>query len=134
MSRRSTPKDINSAERIQLALSLRKQGLTLEEIALRCGYKDKSGAYYAIKRYLDSLPVEDAVELRKLEVTRLDALLTECWDLAMNKDNRARLFAIDRILAISERRARLLGMDANPNDAPRNATVIRQYGAEVNQV
>jgi len=134
MGRGTKQKDINSSERAALALSLRKQGLTLEEIALKCGYQDKSGAYRAIKRCLDELPVEDAVELRKMEVMRLDALLAECWELAMNKEYRSRLFAMDRVLAISERRARLLGIEVSPNDAPRGATIVREYGANIGDV
>ena len=51
---------------------------------------------------------EPANDLRALEIHRLDEALRAIWQ-EVKKGN---LFAIDRFLKISERRSRLLGMDA----------------------
>jgi hypothetical protein len=50
---------------------------------------------------------EQAQELRALEALRLDQMQAALWQQATDGDVRA----IDRILRIMERRARLLGLD-----------------------
>lgn len=50
----------------------------------------------------------DAAELRAEEVSRLDAMLAGLWPDA----RRGHLGAVDRVLRLMERRARLLGLDA----------------------
>jgi hypothetical protein len=44
------------------------------------------------------------------------------------------LFAVDRIVAIKERRAKLMGLDVKPDAIPDGLTIIRKYAAEVDQV
>jgi len=46
--------------------------------------------------------------LRALELLRLDELLNALWDTAIAGD----LKAVDRVLKVMERRAKLLGLDA----------------------
>jgi DNA-binding transcriptional MerR regulator len=113
---RTTQRDINAAERSSLALRLRKMGLSLDEIAKQCGYQDKSGAHRAIKRELERLPVEDALDLRKIEALRLDQVYAECSALFFDRNNEKRLFAVDRMLSISEARRKLLGLDTRPEE------------------
>ncbi len=96
------------------SLILRQRGHTFDEIASRLGYKGESGAREAFRRALLRTLQEPAFEVRELEINRLDALFTVAWDLAMAGD----LNAIDRVLKIQERRARLLGLDA-----PRQAQI-----------
>jgi hypothetical protein len=56
--------------------------------------------------------VSDAAdEARKLELLRLDELLCALYERAIDGD----IAAIDRVLAISYRRARLLGLDIQPS-------------------
>ena len=52
--------------------------------------------------------LEDAGTLRSLEMLRLDELQNAIWQRAIDGDGRA----LDRILAIMARRAKLLGLDA----------------------
>jgi len=96
------------------SLILRQQGYTFDVIASRLGYKGESGAREAFRRALLRTLQEPAFEVRELELNRLDALHTVAWDLAMVGD----LNAVDRVLKIQERRARLLGLDA-----PRQAQI-----------
>ena len=130
MDKHTTQRDINASERSRLALQLRKEGWTLDEIAQQCGYQDKSGAYRAIKRELERLPVEDADNLRKLELMRLDDLYSICYKRMKDKGpkgERDPLWAVDRLLKISEQRARLMGLDISKDaNIAANMVVVRE--------
>lgn len=92
------------------ALRYRSKGMTYQKIADVMGVT-KAAAYNRVQRALRAIPAEAVEEYRKLETERLDTLL----ELAMRKaesEDKGFLFAIDRILAIMDRRARLLGLDA----------------------
>lgn len=114
-------KDINSRERMNLALSLRKAGATLDQIAKQCSYGSRASAHKAIKRAMAELPRENAQELRDLEVARLDELLLAYWQRAKKDINAAHL-----CLKISERRCRLLGLDLEPMAPGQPETIIRE--------
>lgn len=113
MAHRTTSADINAAEKAKLALSLRKQGYQLDEIAKQCGYADKSGAWRAIKRELDKLPTPNAAELRKVEEMRLDDAIKTIYKKVESGD----LWAIDRFVALSKRRSEVTGMDMRAGEA-----------------
>lgn len=112
MARRTTPRSVNAAEKARLAINLRKQGYTLDEIAIQCGYQDKSGAHRAIKRELDNVVSDEVEDLRKIETMRLDALLKVCMEKALEGD----MWAVDRALAISKRRSEVTGIDKRPDE------------------
>jgi len=99
---------IETAERERKALELRKAGATFDQIAEQCGYADKSGAFYAIKRALSDIVPPAVEELRTLDSERLDRLLLSVWKQALDGD----LKAVDRALRILDQRARLLGLNA----------------------
>ncbi len=125
MSRKgTTSKAIKTAERAKKALKLRREGRTLEEIAEECGYADKSGAFRAIKRELTAIPVEDAEELRKLELMRLDYLESVCHKRLAEKGKHDPLWAVDRLIAISESRRKLMGLDTPVEVAQMNNVVV----------
>lgn len=105
-------RDVNAAARASLALQLRAQKLTYESIAHQCGYGSASACRKAILRELNRVIVRDVDQLRDEESVTLDTMQAECMTLFLDKDNKGRLFAADRILAIMERRAKLLGLDA----------------------
>jgi hypothetical protein len=50
-------------------------------------------------------------EFRRLEGQRLDLLLEKAMDKALSEE-KSSMFAIDRVLAIMDRRAKLMGLDA----------------------
>lgn len=123
---------VAGAERDAEAAHLRAQGMSYREIAEALGYADPSGAYKAVSRALAAVPVEAVDELRAVELARLDDLTSRAWVVA-NKthpvvaangrvvlgpdgeplvDDGPVLHALDRLLKIAERRARLLGLDA----------------------
>lgn len=108
--------DAAAAQRALLALELRLQGKTYEQIAAACGYRSRSGAYDAVQRELQRTLQEPAENMRTLEVRRLDRLYEAMEAKALKGDT----WSVDRCLKIMERRALLLGLDAK-NDATAGA-------------
>jgi len=92
------------------ALKLRSMGWTYQQIAdhMGCSKQTASDRY---KRALAAVPSDAVDEHRKIEGERLDALLRVAMDKALSGDKGA-LFAIDRVLAIQDRKAKLFGLDA----------------------
>lgn len=122
----NTRRDVIAAERALLAVKLRASKLSYEEIAKRCGYANKAACYNAVQRELNRVVVENVEELRREELATLDHLQQQVMPLIEDKDNRGRLFAVDRILAIQERRSRLMGLDIASGDVIANQVVIRE--------
>lgn len=110
-------RDVNAATRVAQAVQLRAQKYTYEQIAQRAGYGSAAACYNAIQRELQRSVVENVEELRREELHMLDQLHQECWEIAMDKGNKGRLFAVDRLLVIAERRAKLVGLDKRVEDA-----------------
>ena len=103
----TAPHRVRVADQTNKMIELRKAGMSYARIgeALGCSVKN---VHDGIKRGLKLLVEEPARELRQLELERLDALMLGVWKQA--KDGH--LGAIDRVLKIQERRAKLLGLDA----------------------
>lgn len=121
----------DSAERDAEACRLRTLGHTYDQIAAEVGFADRSKARQAVERGLTAIVAEPASELRVLELARLDELWRRAWAIlerehqvvqlgkvVRDRDGQAvvdhgpTLQAIDRLLKIQERRAKLLGLDA----------------------
>jgi len=99
------------AERRKEAAKLRVQGLGLLEIAERLGVST-STAWSDIESVLDEWRCEavaDIGRLRQLEVAKLDELWHSLFSRAVDdRDEKA----VDRLIRLAERRAKLLGLDA----------------------
>ncbi len=100
--------ELQALDKQLLALQLRKAGASFEQVAKACGYANAGGAFKAVKTALKKTLQEPADDLRKLELARLDEAQAAIWAKVKNGD----LKAIDRLLRISERRSKLLGLDA----------------------
>lgn len=100
--------DVNAAVRARDALRMRQLGYTYERIAQQCGYHDRSVAYNAVQRVLKRDIGPLAEDVRGLELSRLDQLMTVYFAKAMKGEERA----VDRVLRIMERRSAYLGLDA----------------------
>lgn len=122
---------IENLERDTEACKLRTAGWSYPEIAAHLGYHDGSGAFKAVNRMIHRMAQEPTAELVKLEVERLDVLWRDAMEVMRNKhlivqngkvvlgtngepmeDDAPRLAAINHLLAIQARRAKLLGLDA----------------------
>ncbi len=119
-----------TAERDAQACRLRARAWTYTEIARELGFASPGHAYQSVQRALVAIVQEPAEELIRIETARLD----EMWRVAVDamrdtypmvqhgriiefrgvplEDPGPKLAAIDRLLKIMDRRARLLGMDA----------------------
>jgi transcriptional regulator len=97
----------NKATAIE-ALELRKAGATYEAIAQQLGYSNRNSAHRAVQTLLRRRTTENVDELRVLENERLDDLLRAVYDVALAGGDKA----IDKVLRIMERRARMWGLDA----------------------
>ncbi len=102
------PKRILAYERQRKALELRKAGATFQQIAEQLGYKNMSGAYRAIEAALLKTLQEPADDVRKMELERLDKMMLGLWTGATS----GHVPAVHGVLAIMERRAKYLGLDA----------------------
>lgn len=113
-----------AAERRITALELRKAGATYQAIGKKLGISEGQ-AHKDVAYMLNKLSEQEravATDLRQLQLERLDTAL---FAIA-NQVRQGHLGAIDRMLKIEERRAKLLGLDAP-------AKVASEVKAEVAQ-
>lgn len=145
---RTTPTTLQTTEKRADAIRLRIAGLSYEQIAGELGYANRSAAFKAVEAGRREVLAEPADELVALESIRLDAMLRNASQVLeaakADGDSELVLKALDRQLRISERRARLHGLDApartelsgggplqvvfHPALAPRDYTVIDGNG------
>jgi hypothetical protein len=150
-TQRVVNRDENAAIRVSLALSLRAQKMPYAEVAKRCGYKSIGSCHDAVQRELQRTIVKNVDELRREELHMLDRLHALVWEQVVippdtddnddevggdklnKKKKRAKpgvnLFAVDRVLAISERRCKLMALDKRPEEAEGNKVVVREVPA-----
>lgn len=113
-------KQVELAERSARALDLRRQGYAYDEIAVMVGMS-RTGATKLIGKALDRMIAEPAEHVRRLELKRLDRLYRaaeagiegiehEGADGLPHREGAPQFIA--QALAISARRAKLLGIDA----------------------
>ena len=111
-------------ERQAKALELRRMGKGYVEIAVHLGI-GKSQAHRLVQEGLSDARAQvdaDASELKAEELSRLDAMLSGLWPDA----RKGHLGAVDRVLRIMERRAKMLGIDAvkTPTADPAEAVAV----------
>lgn len=101
---------IGAQENRAKALALRKAGASLRQIGTELGVSHQAVSKMILKELADLAEhTQDlTVEYRQLELERLDTLTIGLWDRARHGDEAA----VDRVLRVMERRARLLGLDA----------------------
>jgi predicted transcriptional regulator len=105
----SNPKSPARTERAARAFALRKAGLSYRDIGAELGvshvivYRDVQAA---IKAFIDEAR-EHHTQIMAIEAARLDDLQRVMWEQAAMGDRRA----VDTVLKIMERRAKLLGLD-----------------------
>lgn len=99
-----------ATERRLQALQLRMAGAPYHAIAARLGVSIGQ-AHADVQTELQRIAAESAdvaADVRTLELERLDALLLALWAQAKQGNQGA----VDRVLRVMERRAKLLGLDA----------------------
>jgi hypothetical protein len=126
------PRSVAQIEKDAQAVELRRRNLTYRQIAAQMGWKSQKTAYEAVHRGLADAIQEPADEVRRLELERLDEYARHALRVLATPhlvvsqgivvvhpvseepltDDQPVLQALDRLIKISERRSRLLGLDA----------------------
>lgn len=124
------PRTLEDAQHDAEAVGLRNSGFTYRQIAAAQGINTAT-AHRRVKRALAAVPSEAVHEMRRIEGERLDDLWKIAWREATRDhlfvqsgkivrdengepliDHAAKLQAVRTCVALSERRARLEGLDA----------------------
>ncbi|MFF2228620.1 hypothetical protein ACFVV7_35470 [Streptomyces globisporus] len=148
-------RSLTTAQRDAEAARLRTQGWTYPRIADHLGFKHRADAWNAVQRVLKDTVREAGKEVRSLELERLDRLEAAANEVLERQhitvshgkivyhedeplpDDAPSLQAIDRLLKIQERRARLLGLDAPTKQAititPERAAALEQLVEELGE-
>lgn len=92
------------------AVELRMEGKTFDEIAQEAGYNSRQAAHDAVKRALELTVREPATEMIKLDLERLDKI----WGIHYLNAQAGDVQALGACMKIMERRAKLLGLDSQP--------------------
>jgi hypothetical protein len=104
--------DMAARQRAVRAMQLREEGMTYETIALEVGYASRGAVFNAIDRELGRMEQHSVERLRLSEGARLDRLDA----VAMPKALKGDLWALDRVLNIQARRAKLWGLDISGDE------------------
>jgi hypothetical protein len=132
-STRGRRRSVATREKDARALDLRRRGMTYPQIATELGHKSVSTSYEAVQRAMADVARDAAEEVRALEADRLDeltrvlhrVLLTKHYSVSASgkvarhpvtgtpiEDDGPVIQAVNGLIRVSERRARLLGLDA----------------------
>src|ERR1700687_496178 len=103
----TSPQRLKALDKQRQALALRMAGASFDEIAESLGYADRGGAHKAVMAAIESTLPEPALQVRELELKRLDRLLMAAWKAATAGD----LQAIGVCLQIMKRRADFEGLE-----------------------
>ena len=108
---KTSPKAIKRELRISAILTKRLTGTSLRQIGAE---EDPPISLQAVAqligRAVSGMVAEPLEQVRQMELLRLDELLGAIWPQAKGGD----IAAVDRVLSIMQRRARLIGLDVRP--------------------
>ncbi|NKS29225.1 hypothetical protein GS534_00585 [Rhodococcus hoagii] len=125
-------KRVETQERRRLALQLKLEGWSLQEIADDPRIdRDISSVSRYISESVKAIPQQAAEELVQMELERLDAMWKGIWADATHGDT----WKIDRALAIMERRAKYLGLDGftKPDNSKDAKTALQSFLSDVKE-
>ena len=116
---------LEAAERREEAVKMRLAGLSYAQIGDRLGVTRQAAFAYVSSSLADlrAATAEAAEDVREMELARLDAMLVPMLEAA----EAGQQTAVDRVLRIQERRAKLLGLDA----AEKHETNLKVEGFEL---
>src|SRR5688500_1141857 len=97
---RSVSQQLKTKQKQLRALELRAHGDTYEEVARLVGYSNAGAAFKAVHRALGQVDYEAAVELRQIQLLRLDEMLEMVWPIATDETHASQLRAVGQALVI----------------------------------
>lgn len=95
-----------SSYRAAVAVELRMAGADYDEIAQELGFANRSGAWKAVQRALESRTVNAVDRYRMTRYAELEAGHRNAWLAARLGDSKA----VDRCLRMADERTKLLGL------------------------
>lgn len=107
-NREATVEDLGTVDRQQQALELYLSGMTYDQVAKTVGYHNKGSAQRAVANLLKRVDHSLATEYRDRQNARLERSMLAIWPKVLKGD----LQAVDRVIRLSERQSKLLGLDA----------------------
>lgn len=120
MNKKANPQRALAQERRKKAFDLRKGGANYQQIGDALGMS-RQGARKTVEAAIDKLNEEvsdAALHYRTLQLERLERMHFGLWTRAINGDDTA----VDRIIKIMDRQAKLLGLDSPTKIAPTDPT------------
>lgn len=119
-------------------MKLREEGHSYEDIADIMTRKkmpmSPTTAHQIVTSVLRNMNInmaETREEVKRMELSRLDRMLEISTKIAKSRGKAfVRLAAVDRVIKISERRARLEGIEVNKNEHQHNHIVRMYHGIE----
>lgn len=125
MNKKASPRRALAQERRKKAFDLRKAGANYQQIGDALGMS-RQGVRKTVEAAIDQLDedVRDAaIHYRALQLERLERMHFGLWTRAINGDDNA----VDRIVKIMDRQAKLLGLDSPSKFAPTDPTGEHEY-------
>jgi len=107
---RSVTQQLVTKQKQAQALELRAHGDTYEKIARQVGYSNAGAAYKAVSRALAQVDYEAAVELRQIQLLRLEEMLEMVWPVATDETHAHQLRAVDQVITIIDKINDLTGV------------------------
>lgn len=104
---KTTPRAIALTEKRAEALEYRKQGYSYSQIGESMGFSAQY-AHELVDGALKAMIREPAESIIAMELARLDDMMTAVYGPA----TKGELMAVDRVVKLGERRAKILGLDA----------------------
>lgn len=124
MGARKIARDVAVREREARVIQWRTQGMKWDDVAAREGYANAGGAYKAFIRGMRRIPAQAIDEHRRLQLEVIDAGVSALWPAY----TQGKGYAIEKMMMLMDRKARLLGMDAPTRH---QVTVSDQMTAEI---
>lgn len=109
------------AQRRSVALAMRIDGRTYDQIASELGYANRSGAFKAVNDALRDVPREKAEEYRALQIERLERVLRTQFARLDEGGDPAAATAVLRVLEALDR---YTGFDQGDAAASRAGTLL----------
>ena len=111
------PEDLGRRETALIAMRLRRDGKTWDEVAIEAGYSSRQAAHKAVKRVLERVEGETADDYREVIAARYEALWAKSWEAIESAGSKGQLVGKSQLVAsargVLDSLAKLQGLQAS---------------------